>query len=34
LQNIYQKLGVTTRTEAVTAALTRGLISLVEGGQS
>jgi DNA-binding NarL/FixJ family response regulator len=31
LQNIYQKLGVTTRTEAVTAALTRGVISLSEG---
>ncbi|MBE2192596.1 MAG: response regulator transcription factor [Anaerolinea sp.] len=34
LQNIYQKLSVTTRTEAVTAGLARGLISLVEGGQS
>jgi len=34
LQNVYQKLGVTTRTEAVTGALARGLISLVEGGQS
>jgi DNA-binding NarL/FixJ family response regulator len=31
LQNIYQKLGVTTRTEAVTAALSRGLITLGEG---
>ncbi|MFO7322811.1 MAG: response regulator transcription factor [Chloroflexota bacterium] len=30
LQNIYQKLGVTTRTEAVTAALTLGLIALGE----
>jgi DNA-binding NarL/FixJ family response regulator len=28
LQNIYQKLGVTTRTEAVTKALSAGLISL------
>lgn len=34
LQNIYQKLHVTTRTEAVTAAVTRGLINLREGGQS
>jgi DNA-binding NarL/FixJ family response regulator len=33
LQNIYQKLGVATRTEAVTAALSRGLIALDEGGQ-
>ena len=31
LQNIYQKLSVTTRTEAVTAALARGLITLSEG---
>lgn len=31
LQNIYQKLGVATRTEAVTAALSRGLLSLNEG---
>ncbi len=31
LQNIYQKLGVATRTEAVTAALSRGLIILGEG---
>lgn len=34
LQNIYQKLHVATRTEAVTAAVTRGLIVLSEGGQS
>jgi DNA-binding NarL/FixJ family response regulator len=34
LQNIYQKLGVTTRTEAVTAALSRGSITLSEGEQS
>ncbi len=34
LQNIYQKLHVTTRTEAVTAAVTRGLINLREGAQS
>lgn len=34
LQNIYQKLGVTTRTEAVTAALSRGIITLSEGEQS
>jgi two-component system, NarL family, response regulator LiaR len=33
LQNIYQKLGVTTRTEAVTAALSRGIITLSEGEQ-
>jgi two-component system, NarL family, response regulator LiaR len=32
LQNIYQKLHVATRTEAVTAAVTRGLITLSEGG--
>lgn len=31
LQNVYQKLGVNTRTEAVTAALTRGLITLTDG---
>ena len=31
LQNIYQKLGVGTRTEAVTAGLTRGLITLTDG---
>jgi two-component system, NarL family, response regulator LiaR len=31
LQNIYQKLGVATRTEAVTAALQRGTIKLSEG---
>lgn len=30
LQKIYQKLGVTTRTEAVTLALGRGMISLHE----
>lgn len=34
LQNIYQKLSVTTRTEAVTAALSRGIITLSEGEQS
>jgi len=34
LQNIYQKLHVATRTEAVTAAVTRGLITLSEGGQN
>ncbi len=31
LQNIYQKLGVTTRTEAVTTALARRLIVLITG---
>lgn len=31
LQSVYQKLGVSTRTEAVTAALARGLIHLSEG---
>ncbi|HEX2622807.1 MAG TPA: response regulator transcription factor, partial [Phototrophicaceae bacterium] len=31
LQNIYQKLGVTTRTEAVSNALKHGLITLDEG---
>lgn len=31
LQAIYQKLGVATRTEAVTAGLSRGFISLDEG---
>ena len=31
LQNIYQKLQVSTRTEAVTAAVSRGLIALNEG---
>jgi DNA-binding NarL/FixJ family response regulator len=31
LQNVYQKLGVSTRTEAVTMALARGLITLDEG---
>jgi DNA-binding NarL/FixJ family response regulator len=34
LQNIYQKLGVATRTEAVTAALSRGILVLNEGEQS
>lgn len=34
LQNIYQKLGVKTRTEAVTAGLTRGLITLNDGASS
>jgi two-component system, NarL family, response regulator LiaR len=34
LQNIYQKLHVATRTEAVTAALSHGLITLTDGGQS
>lgn len=32
LQNIYQKLGAGTRTEAVTAGLQRGLIQLEGGG--
>jgi DNA-binding NarL/FixJ family response regulator len=32
LQSVYQKLGVSTRTEAVTAGLSRGLISLEDGG--
>lgn len=31
LQNVYQKLHVVTRTEAVTEAVSRGLISLNEG---
>lgn len=31
LQNIYQKLNVTTRTEAVTVGLARGLITFAEG---
>jgi len=31
LQNIYQKLSVTTRTEAVTVGLARGLITFAEG---
>ena len=31
LQSVYQKLGVSTRTEAVTAGLARGLIQLDEG---
>jgi DNA-binding NarL/FixJ family response regulator len=31
LQNIYQKLGVATRTEAVTVGLARGFITLSEG---
>jgi len=34
LQNVYQKLGVNTRTEAVTAGLTRGIITLTDGGSS
>jgi DNA-binding NarL/FixJ family response regulator len=34
LQNVYQKLGVKTRTEAVTAGLTRGLIRLTDGDAS
>jgi DNA-binding NarL/FixJ family response regulator len=34
LQNVYQKLGVKTRTEAVTAGLTRGLIRLTDGAVS
>ncbi len=34
LQNIYQKLGAKTRTEAVTAGLTRGLITLNDGASS
>ncbi len=33
LQNVYQKLGVGTRTEAVTAGLSRGMIRLVDGTQ-
>lgn len=32
LKNIYHKLGVGTRTEAVTAALSHGWITLAEGG--
>jgi DNA-binding NarL/FixJ family response regulator len=32
LQNVYGKLGVNTRTEAVTAGLARGLIHLTDGG--
>jgi DNA-binding NarL/FixJ family response regulator len=32
LKNIYQKLGVSTRTEAVSTALKHGLITLEEGG--
>ncbi len=31
LQNVYQKLGVSTRTEAVTAGLSRGIIALTDG---
>jgi len=31
LQNVYQKLGVGTRTEAVTAGLARGIIVLTDG---
>lgn len=34
LQNIYEKLAVTTRTEAVTTGLARGLIGLAEGGEA
>lgn len=34
LQNIYQKLSVTTRTEAVTTTLARGLITLNEGDKT
>jgi DNA-binding NarL/FixJ family response regulator len=34
LQNIYQKLHVATRTEAVTEALSHGFIVLGDGGQS
>lgn len=33
LQNVYQKLGVGTRTEAVTAGLSRGIILLADGTQ-
>jgi DNA-binding NarL/FixJ family response regulator len=33
LQNVYQKLGVGTRTEAVTAGLSRGIIMLNDGAQ-
>lgn len=33
LQNVYQKLGVGTRTEAVTAGLSRGIITLPDGTQ-
>lgn len=32
LKNVYQKLGVSTRTEAVSTALMHGLITLDEGG--
>lgn len=31
LQNVYQKLGVGTRTEAVTVGLSRGIIALTDG---
>lgn len=34
LQNVYQKLGVSTRTEAVTAGVMRGLITLRDGASS
>jgi DNA-binding NarL/FixJ family response regulator len=34
LQNIYQKLHVATRTEAVTAALSHGFITLGDGGEN
>jgi DNA-binding CsgD family transcriptional regulator len=34
LQNIYQKFGVGTRTEAVTAGLARGIITLNENKPS
>ena len=34
LQNVYQKLGVATRTEAVTKALSLGLIELNRGNES
>jgi DNA-binding NarL/FixJ family response regulator len=34
LQNVYQKLGVSTRTEAVTAGLARGLILLNDGAST
>ena len=34
LQNIYQKLAVTTRTEAVSTAIKHGLITLEESDES
>lgn len=34
LQNIYQKLGVSSRTEAVTAGLSHGLITLSDGSSA